>query len=68
MFFTYNQFKEHNTAFMNAFVDLKVEGWKSYAKALDSYTNGFFKAQLNETTEAVVSVGDKMKTAIKGAL
>ena len=67
MFYTFNQMKDQNAQFMNAFVDLKVVGWKSYADALNSYTNGFFKSQLDSMTSTVETTGDFMKKTIKGA-
>ena len=68
MFFTYNQLKEHNARFINAFIDLKVTGWKSYADALNDYTSGYFKSQIEEMTSRVVSNGDNMKSFVKGAM
>jgi hypothetical protein len=65
MFYTYDQLKDHNTSFYDAFVDLKVEGWKSYAKALNSYTLGFYKVQIEKSTEMVEKLGSNMKKLAK---
>jgi hypothetical protein len=62
MYFNYNQLVDHNKAFWASMVDLKVEGWKSYSKATNAYTNSFFKAQLDTVDTAV----EKIATVMKG--
>ena len=62
MVFNLNQLISHNKNFYNSFVDLKVVGWKSYSKALNLYTNNFFKAQLDDCDKAVEKLGKDMKT------
>lgn len=61
MIANYNQLVEHNKKFYDAFVDLKVTGWKSYSKALNSYTLGFFKEQLISVDNAVEKTATTMK-------
>jgi len=61
MIFNYNQWQDHNSAFYKSMVDLKVEGWKSFTKAVNAYTNSFFKTQLDETDNTVEKLGKVMK-------
>lgn len=61
MFFNYNQLVEHNKTFWESMVDLKVEGWKSFSKATNAYTNSFFKSQLDESDKMVEKAGKVMK-------
>jgi hypothetical protein len=61
MFFNYNQLVEHNKTFWESMVDLKVEGWKSFSKATNAYTNSFFKSQLDESDKVVEKAGKLMK-------
>lgn len=48
----------HNAKFYNSFVDLKVVGWKSYAKALNDYTFNFYKSELETMTDNVEKFAD----------
>jgi hypothetical protein len=61
MIYNYNQLITHNTKFYNSFIDLKVTGWKTYSKALDEYTKGFFKQQLIQSDKTVETLGQTMK-------
>jgi hypothetical protein len=61
MFFNYNQLVEHNKTFWESMIDLKVEGWKSFSKATNAYTNSFFKSQLDESDKVVEKAGKLMK-------
>ena len=61
MFFNYNQLVEHNKTFWESMIDLKVEGWKSFSKATNAYTNSFFKSQLDESDKMVEKAGKVMK-------
>lgn len=63
MIYTYNQLIKHNLKFYDAFIDLKVTGWKAYSKALNEYTQGFFKTQLEKSDETVDSLGKTMKSS-----
>lgn len=63
MIFNYNQFVQHNKKFYNDFIDLKVVGWKSYSKSLNTYTMNYFREQL-ETADSVVEQTAKI---MKGA-
>jgi hypothetical protein len=54
--------------FFDAMIDLKVQGWKSFAEASDIYTYRFFSNQLEEMTKAVEKAGEDMKTFVKGAI
>ena len=57
----YDQLVKHNLKFYDAFIDLKVVGWKSYSKAMNELTNGFFKTQFEKTDESVEKIGENMK-------
>ena len=63
MIYNYDQLVKHNLKFYDTFVDLKVTGWKTYSKAMNEYTQGFFKAQLEKSDEAVDSLGETMKSS-----
>lgn len=62
MIYNHEQLIKHNLKFYDAFIDLKVVGWKTYSKALNEYTNGFYKAGLEKTDEAVDNLGETMKS------
>ena len=68
MFHNIETAKNHNRAFFDAMIDLKVQGWKSFAEASDIYTYRFFSNQLEEMTKAVEKVGEDVKTFVKGAI
>lgn len=61
MVHTLDQAVKHNHKFWSALVDLKVTGWKSYTSALNNYTFGFFKKQLEESDKSISELGDLMK-------
>jgi hypothetical protein len=63
MIYNYDQLIKQNLKFYDAFIDLKVVGWKSYSKALNDYTQGFFKTQLKKSDETVESIGETMKSS-----
>jgi hypothetical protein len=67
MIYNYNQLIEHNLKFYDAFIDLKVTGWKTYSKALNEYTKGFFSDQLKKSDETVETLGQTMKTTFSTA-
>jgi hypothetical protein len=62
MIYNYNQLIEHNLKFYDAFIDLKVIGWKTYSKAVNDYTQGFYNAQLEQSDKLVETLGDNMKS------
>lgn len=62
MIYNQEQLIKHNLKFYDAFIDLKVVGWKTYSKALNEYTFGFFKTGLEKTDEAVDNLGETMKS------
>lgn len=62
MIYNYEQLVKHNLKFYDSFVDLKVTGWKSYTKALNEYTQGFFKTQLEKSDEQIEVLGETMKS------
>lgn len=66
MFWNLNQYQNHASEYFDALVDLKVVGWKSYAKATDKFTGSFFTKQLDEATTSVEELGEKMKKFAKG--
>ena len=61
MYFNYNQLVDHNKTFWESMIDLKVEGWKSYSKAVNAYTNSFYKTQLETVDTTVEKIGSVMK-------
>jgi len=61
MFYNYNQLVDHNKTFWESMVDLKVEGWKSFSKASNAYTNSFFKSELETLDTNVEKLGKIMK-------
>lgn len=61
MFYNYTQLVNHNKTFWESMVDLKVEGWKSFSKASNAYTNSFFKSQLETLDTNVEKLGKIMK-------
>lgn len=63
MFFTFDQQLKHQKRFFDAFVDLKVEGWKRYSAALNDYTLGYWKTTLTQLDEQVQAVGANLKTS-----
>lgn len=64
--YTLKSIVKHNAAFVDAFVDLKVEGWKSFEKALNAYTYSFYKDQVAKATEAVNMTAKNLKTITQG--
>jgi hypothetical protein len=62
MFYTLDQQLKHQKRFFDAFVDLKVEGWKRYSSALNDYTLGYWKTALNKLDDEVQKTGDTVKT------
>tara|TARA_R110000868_G_scaffold170370_9_gene405648 strand:- start:518 stop:712 length:195 start_codon:yes stop_codon:yes gene_type:complete len=61
MIFNLNQLIEHNKTLMNAFVDLKATGWKTYSTAVNAYTFNFFKDQMGEMDKQVLKLAETMK-------
>ena len=62
MIYNYDQLIKHNLKFYNTFIDLKITGWKTYSNALNEYTQGYFKTQLEKSDEQVKTLGDNMKS------
>jgi len=62
MIYNQEQLIKHNLKFYDAFVDLKVVGWKTYSKALNEYTQGFFRVSLEKSDETVETLGESMKS------
>jgi hypothetical protein len=63
--FKLNDIVNSNIAFASSFVDLKVVGWKSYEKALNAYTHGFYSNQLAKATEGVEKLAETMKKTME---
>ena len=61
---TFNEVTERQKDFMKAFIDLKVEGFKSYNKAFDHATYSFFTTYTKESEKFVVGLGNYAKEAI----
>jgi hypothetical protein len=69
MIYNYDQLIKQNLKLYDTFIDLKVTGWKTYSKAVNEYTQGFFKAQLEKSDESIEKIGNDMKavfSAMKG--
>lgn len=66
MITTYEQLVKHNKEFIDAFVDLKIVGWKTYSKALNKYTFNFFKTQIDSMDKSVDMLADIMKGEFHG--
>lgn len=62
MIYNQEQLIKHNIKFYDTFIDLKVVGWKTYSKAVNDYTFGFFKDSLDKSDESVEALGEKMKS------
>lgn len=65
--FKLNQTVEHNIKFIEAFIDLKVQGWKAYEKAFNAYTGGYYSNQLENMTVGVEQTASVMKKIMEGA-
>lgn len=65
MVLNFNQLLEHNLKMHDAFVDLKIAGWKSYSKALNQYTFNFFAEQLKNMDKSVENMAGEMKGIYK---
>jgi hypothetical protein len=66
MFYNFEQFTKHQKRFVDAFIDLKVEGWKQYSSALDDYTLGYWKNILQEFDKQVETTAQNTKQGIFG--
>jgi hypothetical protein len=66
MFYTFEQFLNHQKRFYHAFIDLKREGWDKYSKAFDEYTLGYWKSALNEADQQVHKTAETLKTNFDG--
>lgn len=62
MIYTLDQLVKHNKKLYDSYIDLKVVGWKSYSQALDVYTFGFFKSQLQDTNKQVEKLASNLKS------
>lgn len=62
MIYNQEQLVNHNLKFYDSFIDLKVVGWKTYSKALNDYTFGFFRTSLEKSDEQVEILGENMKS------
>jgi hypothetical protein len=67
MIYNYDQLISHNLKFYDTFIDLKVVGWKTYSKAMNEYTQGFYRAQLEQSDKLVETLGDNMKSIFSKA-
>jgi hypothetical protein len=61
---TFEEFTNRQKDFLKAFVDLKVEGFKSYSKAFDHATYSFFTTYTKESEKFVVGIANYAKEAI----
>ncbi len=61
MIYSYKQLMDHNKTFFEEMVDLKVAGWNTFSKAVNSYTFNFYKDQLKAMDTAVEKLASDMK-------
>lgn len=61
MVLNFNQLINHNLKMHDAFIDLKVQGWKSYSKALNQYTFNFFGDQIKNMDKSVETMANDIK-------
>lgn len=61
---TFDQLVDRQKDFLKAFVDLKVEGYKSYTKALDNATYSYFTTYTKQAEKFVMELGNNAKEAI----
>jgi hypothetical protein len=61
--YTLKAVAQHNADFVDSFIDLKVEGWKTYEKAFNAYTYSFFKDNMTKATSLVEKTAENMKSA-----
>ena len=61
---TFDQLVDRQKDFLKAFVDLKVEGYKSYTKALDTFTYSYFTTYTKQAEKFVMELGNNAKEAI----
>jgi hypothetical protein len=61
---TFDQVMARQKDFLKAFVDLKVEGYKSYTKAIDNATFSYFTTYTKQMEKIVIGLGDNAKEAI----
>lgn len=64
MIYNQEQLIKHNLKFYDSFIDLKVVGWKTYSKAMNDYTMGFFKKGLEKADQDVETLGETMKSTV----
>lgn len=57
----FKEITDRNLKFYEAFIDLKVVGWKSYSAALNDYTQGTIKTSLDLADRNVETLGSQMK-------
>jgi hypothetical protein len=65
MILNLNQLIDHNVKMVDEFIDLKTVGWKSYSKALNQYTFGFYATQLKNMDESVENMAKEMKSVMR---
>lgn len=59
--YTLKSAMKHNLDYIDSFIDLKVEGWKTFAKATNTYTYGF----MSEAIEKQTALIEKWATMVK---
>lgn len=62
---TINDVVEKNQQFLCDFINLKREGFLSYTKALNNYTNNFWSPWLKEADQYVINLADHMKLCVR---
>lgn len=66
--YTLKSITKHNLDYVDSFVDLKVEGWKAFAKATNSYTYGFMSDLIEKQTSYVEKFANAIKDMNKKTL
>lgn len=62
MFYNVTNVVSDSIRFHNSFVDLKVQGFKSFNKAFNELTYNFYLPLTSKLEEQVVDMGNVMKT------
>jgi hypothetical protein len=59
--YTLKAMAQHNANFVDAFIDLKVQGWKTFETAFNVYTYSFYKDTMTKVTGLVEKSAENMK-------
>jgi hypothetical protein len=59
--YTLKAMAQHNANFVDSFIDLKVQGWKTFETAFNVYTYSFYKDTMTKVTGLVEKSAENMK-------